>query len=181
MTLWNGGKPMAAKKVDLDSTDWKILACLHRNARATFQEIGSVVAMTRPAVRERVLRMEEAGLIEGYRAEINTDALGRSVHVMIHFKFNSDRVYPGKPNDVLIGFLDSSPSVVRYWEIYGELDFLIEASFDSKTNLHRFLDDLRTYGFVRSHLIASTYHGHFLELDEREISYNGKTGEFSKK
>ena len=82
---------------------------------------------------------------------------------------------------MLIGFLDSSPSVVRYWEIYGELDFLIEASFDSKTNLHRFLDDLRTYGFVRSHLIASTYHGHFLELDEREISYNGKTSEFSKK
>ena len=161
---------MAAKRMEWDSTDRKILAYLRHNARATFQEIGALVSMTRPAVRERVLRMEEAGLLAGYRAEINPDVLGRSVHVMVHFSFHRDRKYPEKPNDVLIRRLDANPSVMRYWEIYGDLDFLIEASFETKEELHGFLDDLRAYGFARSHLIASSYLGPFLGGGEQDGS-----------
>lgn len=165
---------MGARRMDLDATDWRILAYLRRNARATFQEIGSAVAMTRPAVRERVLRMEEAGLIAGYRAEIEPDVLGRTVHVMVHFKFHGDRAYAGRPNDVLIRFLNACPRVIRYWEIYGELDFLIEAAFASKEELHRFLDDLRAYGFVRSHLIALACLGPF--PDPQGEGANGEGG-----
>lgn len=150
---------MDEKKTTLDSTDWKILAELQKDARVPFQKIGDTVGMTRPAVRERILRMEEAGIISGYHAEINVDNLGKSVHVMISFKFNSETKYPGKPNDVLIPFLNSRSEVLRYWEIYGDLDFLIEAAFVTKESLHGFLDDLRNYGFVRSHLIAASARG----------------------
>jgi len=150
---------MDEKKITLDSTDWNILAELQKDARSTFKKIGDAVGMTRPAVRERILRMEEAGIISGYHVEINVDSLGKSIHVMIHFKFNSDTKYPEKPNDVLRPFLDSTPEVIRYWEIYGDLDFLIEAAFYTKDRLHKFLDDLRNYGFVRSHLIAATVRG----------------------
>jgi Lrp/AsnC family leucine-responsive transcriptional regulator len=150
---------MDEKKTTLDPTDWKILGELQKNARVPFQKIGDTVGMTRPAVRERIIRMEEAGIISGYHTEINVDKLGKSVHVMISFKFNSETKYPEKPNDVLIPFLDSRPEVLRYWEIYGELDFLIEAAFATKESLHRFLDDLRNYGFVRSHLIAASARG----------------------
>jgi Lrp/AsnC family leucine-responsive transcriptional regulator len=150
---------MDEKKTTLDSTDWKILVELQKDARVTFQKIGEAVGMTRPAVRERIIRMEEAGIISGYHAEINVDKLGKSVHVMISFKFDSDRKYPEKPNDVLMSLLDSAPEVIRYWEIYGDLDFLVEAAFTTKEDLHRFLDDLRNLGFVRSHLIATSVRG----------------------
>ena len=151
---------MNEKKTILDSTDWKILAELQKDARFPFQKIGDVVGMTRPAVRERIVRMEEAGIISGYHVEINVDKLGKSVHVMISFKFNSDTKYPEKPNDVLVPFLESRPEVIRYWEIYGDLDFLIEAAFATKENLQGFLDDLRKYGFARSHLIAASARRH---------------------
>jgi Transcriptional regulators len=150
---------MDEKKTTLDSTDWKILGELQKDARVPFQKIGETVGMTRPAVRERIIRMEEAGIISGYHAEINVDKLGKSVHVMISFKFDSDKKYPEKPNDVLMSLLDSTPEVIRYWEIYGDLDFLVEAAFATKESLHRFLDDLRNYGFVRSHLIAASARG----------------------
>ena len=88
-----------------------------------------------------------------------TDALGRALHVMISFKFNSGQKYDKKPNDILIPILRSSSDVIHFWEIYGELDFLIEAAFSSKERMHRFLDDLRSYGFVRSHLIAMSMKG----------------------
>lgn len=150
---------MTANKNNLDETDWKILEELQRDARNSYKEIGDAVGMTRPAVRERILRLEENGVIVGYRAEIETDALGRALHVMISFKFDSDQKYDKKPNDVLIPFLRSAPCVIHFWEIYGELDFLIEAAFSSKERMHKFLDDLRVYGFVRSHLIAASIKG----------------------
>ena len=140
----------------LDETDRKILAELSRRGRSTYKEIGDIVGMTRPAVRERILRMEESGVITGYRADVDTDALGRALHVMITFKFNPDRNYGKRPNDLLIPLLRECSDVLRFWEIYGELDFLIEAAFSSKDSMHAFLDRLREYGFVRSHLIAMT-------------------------
>ena len=150
---------MDEKKNTLDSTDWNILAELQKDARTPYKKIGDAVGMTRPAVRERIFRMEEAGIITGYHVEINVDKIGKSVHVMISFKFDSDKKYPEKPNDVLMSLLNSTPEVIRYWEIYGDLDFLIEAAFTTKEDLHRFLDHLRDLGFVRSHLIATSVRG----------------------
>ncbi|MDO5114943.1 MAG: Lrp/AsnC family transcriptional regulator [Synergistaceae bacterium] len=147
---------MAERKNNPDDTDWKILAELQRDARSSYKDIGEAVGMTRPAARERILRMEESGVIGGYSADIDTEALGRALHVMVSFKFNSDQRYERKPNDVLVPFLRASAEVIRFWEIYGELDFLIEAAFSSKERMQEFLDDLRSYGFVRSHLIASS-------------------------
>ena len=146
---------MEEKKIILDSTDRKILGELQKDARQSFSKIGDTVGLTRPAVRERILRMEEAGVITGYHAEIDVDRIGRSVHVMISFKFDSDTKYPEKPNDTLTPLLDAAPEVIRYWETYGDLDFLIEAAFSTKDGLRRFLEDLRNLGFVQSHLIAA--------------------------
>ena len=146
----------AADLLKIDETDRKILAELSRRGRSSYREIGDAVGLTRPAVRERILRMEEAGVISGYSADIDTDALGRALHVMITFKFDPDRKYEKKPNDLLIPLLRGCGDVLRFWEIFGELDFLIEAAFSSKDTMHAFLDRLREYGFVRSHLIAMT-------------------------
>ena len=146
----------AAGLLNLDETDRKILAELSRSGRSSYREIGEIVGLTRPAVRERILRMEEAGVIAGYRADIDTDALGRALHVMITFRFNPEGKYEKKPNDLLVPLLRGCSDVLRFWEIYGELDFLIEAAFSSKDSMHAFLDRLREYGFVRSHLIAMT-------------------------
>ena len=151
----------ANKNNNLDATDWKILAELQRDARSSYKEIGEAVGMTRPAVRERMLRMEESGVVTGYRAEIDTDALGRALHVMISFKFNSDQKYDKKPNDILIPILRSSSDVIHFWEIYGELDFLIEAAFVGQIPIiiRNTPNVLRGYGFVRSHLIAMSTKG----------------------
>ena len=106
---------MAANKNNPDATDWKILRELQQDARKTYKEIGETVGMTRPAVRERILRLEESVVITGYKAEIDTDALGRALHVMISFKFNSGQKYDKKPNDILIPILRSSSDVIHFW------------------------------------------------------------------
>ena len=66
---------MREKTIQLDETDWRIIRALKENARATFTEIGRAVGLTSPAARERVRRMEEAGLIARRRKDGNRRSL----------------------------------------------------------------------------------------------------------
>ena len=54
----------------MDGTDKKILNILQGNARISMKELGNMVGLTSPAVTERVRRLEEEGIIEGYRTII---------------------------------------------------------------------------------------------------------------
>ncbi len=60
----------------LDETGWHLLEALQENARLSFSELGQRVGLSSPAVAERVRRMEDAGIITGYRAEVNTAKIG---------------------------------------------------------------------------------------------------------
>lgn len=63
----------------LDDTDLAILRALQANARATYIEIGRAVGLSAPSVHDRVQRLEQRGVIQGYRAELDPDALGLTV------------------------------------------------------------------------------------------------------
>ena len=67
----------------LDDTGWRILDLLQDNARMPFSELGRRVGLSAPAVAERVRRMEDAGLITGYRAEVALEKLGFPIVALI--------------------------------------------------------------------------------------------------
>src|SRR5438046_9290722 len=67
----------------LDETGWHILQALQENARLSFTELGQRVGLSSPAVAERVRRMEDAGIIMGYRAEVNTAKIGYPITAII--------------------------------------------------------------------------------------------------
>ncbi len=148
-----GMMSVSDKKTELDATDWKILTALQDDTRKTFKEMGEAVGLTAPAVRERILRMEEAGIIEGYRVSVDAAALGRVMHVMVSVKLDMESS-SAEANACFVKLLDASAGVIRYWTIYGELDFLVEAAFPSKDSMDEFLNTLRRYGFVKTHLIV---------------------------
>ncbi len=60
-----------AHDIELDATDWKLLEALQANARASFTILGRLIGLSRPAVAERVRRLEEAGVITGYRVALD--------------------------------------------------------------------------------------------------------------
>ncbi|WP_292279422.1 Lrp/AsnC family transcriptional regulator, partial [Mesorhizobium sp.] len=63
-------------KADLDAIDWKILRELQSDGRMTNVELSSRVGISAPPCLRRVRRLEEAGIIRGYRALLNAPALG---------------------------------------------------------------------------------------------------------
>ena len=75
---------MASKnKSSIDRVDLAILTELQADARISISELARRVGRSAPAVAERVRKLEEAGIIEGYRAQINPAALGYSVIALI--------------------------------------------------------------------------------------------------
>ena len=69
--------------MNLDEIDQQIVALLRENARRSFQDIGSRVSLSAPAVKRRVDRLEEAGVIRGYSAVLDHVALGWTTHAVV--------------------------------------------------------------------------------------------------
>ena len=69
----------------LDSTDWKILRLLQQDARLSYNELGRRIGLSAPATTERVRRLEEAGIITGYSAQIDPTKVGMPLLALIHW------------------------------------------------------------------------------------------------
>ena len=68
-----------AQTAELDAIDWKILRELQNDGRITNVELSQRVGISAPPCLRRVKRLEETGIIRGYRALLNGEALGRPV------------------------------------------------------------------------------------------------------
>ena len=67
----------------LDDIGWRILRELQDNGRISYSELGRRVGLTPPAVAERVRRMEESGIILGYRVELDLEKVGLPLTALV--------------------------------------------------------------------------------------------------
>jgi DNA-binding Lrp family transcriptional regulator len=109
-------------KADLDATDWKILRELQNEGRITNIELSRRVGISAPPCLRRVKRLEDAGIIRGYRALLNTAGLGFEVvaFCLVGLQHQSE--------SELKAFTDlarSWPIVRRAWIVSGDSDFLL--------------------------------------------------------
>ena len=78
----------------LDDLNWKILQCLQNNARESFANIGRTVGLTPPAVAERVKKMEDLGVIEGYRTKVSHALTGHQLKAIITLRAFMGKLKP---------------------------------------------------------------------------------------
>ncbi len=133
---------MDGRSIQLDETDWRIIRALSKNARATFTEIGRAVGLTSPAARDRVRRMEDAGLIEGYRPVFNYSAMGLSIKALIIMKTKSDSRVAEKHYFRLLPAVRELEGIVRAWDVTGDVVCIAEAAAPSMKELEELLDKL---------------------------------------
>src|SRR5260221_6052763 len=70
----------------LDSPTWKILRELQRDARLSYNEMGRRVGLSAPAAAERVRKLEDAGVITGYGAQIDPAKVGMPLLALIQLR-----------------------------------------------------------------------------------------------
>jgi Lrp/AsnC family transcriptional regulator, leucine-responsive regulatory protein len=133
-----------------DSRNVQILALLQDDPRMSISELARRVGMSAPATRERVQRMEEAGVIKGCRLDIDPAALGYPIAAIIRV-----RPMPGKLPKIA-ELAASLPQVVECHRITGEDCFILKVRLDSLDNLDTILDRFLVYGQTTTSIVQST-------------------------
>lgn len=134
----------------LDDRNVDLLKLLSKNPRMANSELARRVGMSAPAVRERVLRLEEAGIIAGYRLDIDPVALGFPVSAYV-------RVRPAPGQLPKIAELAKSlPQVVECHRVTGEDCFVAKVFLPSLDQLDEVLDQFLVYGQTTTSIIQSS-------------------------
>jgi Lrp/AsnC family transcriptional regulator, leucine-responsive regulatory protein len=119
-------------RYQMDETDWHILRELQLDARLSYAEIGRRVGLSSPAVQERVHKMEDYGIITGYRVEIDLPKAGLPLSAYIRVGN-----LPSLDESDLIKLANSLSEVMECHHITGQDCFLIKIAATSIEHLEQ--------------------------------------------
>ncbi|HEV2321874.1 MAG TPA: Lrp/AsnC family transcriptional regulator [Gammaproteobacteria bacterium] len=133
-----------------DARNLELLRLLREDPCMSVSEMARRVSMSAPAVRERIERLKEAGIIKGTRLELDPRALGYPLAIYIRI-----RPMPGKLPEIP-ALATRLPQVVECHRITGEDCFIIKAYLDSLDNLDVILDQFLVFGQTTTSIVQST-------------------------
>ena len=143
-------KRLRYKNGGIDPIDVRILRALCADARMTMARLARMVGLSAPSAAERVRRLEEAGVVRGYGAQINPAALGLPLSAYIRI-----RPLPGqlrKVAEVLTGL----EAIVECDRVTGEDCFIAKAHLRSVEELETVIDKIMPYAMTNTSIIQSS-------------------------
>ncbi|WP_137008912.1 Lrp/AsnC family transcriptional regulator [Aquitalea aquatilis] len=136
--------------MEIDSKAWKILECLQQDARLSLTELARAVEMSVPAVSERVKRLEEAGVIQGYHARLSPAKAGYTLSAMVGITV----AQPYKKK--LLQLLEDMPEVLECHHVTGADSYLFRLLARDVGHLEALVARVNHLGETRTSIILST-------------------------
>ena len=141
---------MPTNGVVRDATDLRLLAELQDDARLSLAELGRRVGLSSPAVAERLRRLEEAGVIAGYRAVVDPRKLGYQLGVLI-------RIRPAPRNIAAVADIArQTPEVVECHRVTGDDCFVMTAYVRDVEHLEELIDTFTPHGQTTTSIMQSS-------------------------
>ncbi|MGW4467088.1 Lrp/AsnC family transcriptional regulator [Micromonospora sp. NBC_01796] len=134
---------------NIDATDWSILVELQRDGRIPLTELGRRVSLSASATTERVKRLETAGVITGYRAEVDLVRAGFPILAVVRLK------YPGSQHQPLHRLLGERPEFLECLRTTGDDCYVLKVGATSMAHLERLIDELAQFGSTTTNLVYS--------------------------
>jgi len=142
---------MSAKfESPVDRIGMKILQELQMNARSTYSEIGKRVGLSSPAVADRIYKMEESGIINGYHADINPDIFGHRIMAFITLTTQPERYQK------IYSFAEKEKEIVECHHISGNESLIMKIVSASISHLESMVEKLSKFGETKSTIILSS-------------------------
>ncbi|MGP4081583.1 Lrp/AsnC family transcriptional regulator [Pseudalkalibacillus sp. R45] len=132
----------------MDKTDKDILLTLQEQARLSMTELGKMVAMSQPAVTERVKRLEENEVIDHYRTIVNPHKVNR--HTTAFLLFHT------KDCEKFIQFCQESDDVIEVHRISGPYNYLLKVMSESMETLESFINASGKHGDSTTLVVLSS-------------------------
>lgn len=134
----------------MDMTDYKILEILENQARISMRKLGHLVGLTPPAVTERVKRLEEIGIIEGYRTVINPQKLKKYIIAYISV-------------DVLaidykrfLDFITKNKKIFECHHVIGGNCSILKVMVENMEELKTLIEDIKKLGNTKTSIVLSS-------------------------
>ncbi len=133
----------------LDKTGQQLLRELQENARLSFSELGRRVGLSTPAVVERMRRLEEAGLVTGYRAEVSPERIGLPVTAFIRL-FTTAKEYPR-----FLALAGAMPEILECYHVTGGESFMLKVVVESLVHLESVIARVSPFGETATSVVLS--------------------------
>jgi Lrp/AsnC family leucine-responsive transcriptional regulator len=121
----------------LDTIDYKLIDLLQQNARMTQMEMASAVGLSQPAVAERMRKLEQERVIQGYAARVNARKLGKDISAFIGVSIEHPRYNAGFAKKIL-----ALPDVLECHRVTGSDSYLLKVVTENTESLDRLISDL---------------------------------------
>ena len=136
--------------VYLDDTNRKLLDILQVDGRISYKELGERVGLTPPAVAERIRKLEEVGVIQGFRAIIDYEALGFPLLCIIRMKVG------GQGALTVDETLAATPQVIEANRVTGSDSHVVRARVRNTAGIEELLRDVWKEGDTITNLVTSS-------------------------
>lgn len=124
----------------IDTLDIKILNILQKNGRTKRNQIAEEVGLSIPSVSERLKKLEENGIIEGYYAKLNKKSFGYDIMAYILVVMESSKHYK-----TLLSKVDHIPEILECHSVLGEGSHLLKAVTRNTESLEKLLGEIQSW------------------------------------
>lgn len=133
----------------MDQIDKKIVRILQSNAKISMKDLAEAVHLSSPSVTERVRKLEEQQVIEGYHAHVSLKKMNRLISALILFE--------SKDCKSLADFCHNHPDVLECYRVAGEISYIVKLATNSVESLERFIDESMQYGTPSTNIVLSSH------------------------
>ena len=142
---------------ELDAIDLKILGILQSEGRLSNAELAARVGLSPTPCLRRVKRLEQEGIIVGYRAELDRSRIGLGLTVLVDVKVDGKR---NENSTKIQEVFRAMPEVLSCHLVSGEYDLMLEVAVPDLASYERFLlgnlVELHLFQDIRSHVVIRT-------------------------
>ncbi len=134
----------------IDETDWQLVAALEEDARQSYSELGRKVGLSQPATAERIKSLESAGIIRGYRVDVDRSKIGYPITAFIRMDTDGEKCRRLQRD------VSDLPEILECHRVTGEGSYILKAALQSVSDLENLIDRLLIYGASTTSIVLST-------------------------
>ena len=134
----------------LDDVGQNLLSILHRDARISFAELGRRIGLSPAATAERMRRMEEAGIIRGYRVDVDREALGFPLLAIVRLSCDGPRYRP------FLKAVKTMDQIAECHHVAGGDAFILKVVAESVAELEKLVEKLLDFGVPTTSIVFSS-------------------------
>ncbi|MDQ0114487.1 Lrp/AsnC family transcriptional regulator [Paenibacillus harenae] len=134
----------------MDRLDRMMLRLLQEDGRMTVSELSKRLALSRPSISERLLRLQEKGVIAGFRAQVSPAAVGRSIQLIV--QISELKVSPIEFEKRIV----NDEAILECHRVTGTVSYVMKAAVTGMDALTLLVERLMPYGNVNTSVILSS-------------------------